>query len=1394
MRTLVQDNGVPQKIGHIQFGFLGPQDMVRLSHAQIVNRELYHAGPKRVPVPHGVLDTRLGISDKVSTCTTCHRNVSECVGHFGYIKLELPVFHVGYFKTIVTVLNMVCKTCSKILLLPADQKKFLKRFRNPNSDTPQRRAISRIVVGKCKKQASSCPHCGAFNGVVKKVGALKIVHEKYKVKNHEEEVRQFHAQFDDAIKANPEVAAHLAKAQEDLNPLRVLSIFQRISDVDCEIMDLNPIFGRPENLVLSHILVPPVCIRPSVMMDSAQGSNEDDLTIKLAEILHMNEQIALAKRLDTNKGPPPVNLLMENWDFLQLSCAMYINSEVPGLNPAGPNRPSKPIRGLSQRLKGKTGRFRGNLSGKRVDFSSRTVISPDPNLRIDEVAVPVQVATTLTFPERVCEANIDRLRSYVVNGPDVYPGANYIELTGGEKSSLKYGNREKFAAELKIGDIVERHVIDGDVVLFNRQPSLHKLSIMAHRARVMPWRTFRFNECVCTPYNADFDGDEMNLHLPQTEEARAEALVLMGVTNNLITPRNGEPLIAATQDFLTASYVISRRDCFFDRAQFCKLCTFMGDANEKIDLPPPAIIKPIELWSGKQIFSVIMRPSRKSHVLVNLESKSRTYGGKHEHMDPADGWVVIRNSELLCGSIDKAIIGSGSKTSLFHALMRDFGPAAAASAMSRLAKLCARFLGDHGFSIGIPDVKPSISLSTKKQTLVEQCYVKCDSMINDYRTGNLPAQSGCTEEETLESNMLGELSEVRDRAGKLCISELPVTNSPLIMALCGSKGSNINISQMIACVGQQAVNGTRIPNGFISRTLPHFERDAKDPAAKGFVQNSFYTGMTGTEFFMHTMGGREGLVDTAVKTAETGYMQRRLVKALEDLSTQYDYTVRDGQGGVVQFVYGDDGLDPAGMEAKDRPVDFARVMMGVRATKPCKDEKSLSPSSIRAAVEELLHSDKFIGCSDLFLDEIRTFFFGKGGHLEQLSKVRVNVGLPPDEARPGDDEKLPDEKILVDKLNRTTPTQIKVFLDICVDKYLRAKIEPGTAVGALGAQSIGEPGTQMTLKTFHFAGVASMNVTLGVPRIKEIINASKTISTPIITALLVNDTDLKSARIVKGRIERTTLGQVCKHIKEVYKPGGCYLSVRLDSDALEALQLTVTADSVRRSILHTKNLKLKDKMVEVKNKHKVWIQPREISPQAMLYSLQTLKTKLANVIVSGIPSVERAVISDDTKSDGQKKYSILVEGYNLGLVMATPGVKGTHTTSNHIVEVMSCLGIEAARTTIMKEIQYTMTSHGMSIDTRHVMLLADLMSFKGDILGITRFGIEKMKESVLTLASFEKTADVLFDAAAHCRRDAIVGVSDSIIMGIPMPIGTGMFRLMHDMQRVSLQKRPLLLD
>lgn len=1415
MKSQVVDN-VPKKIKEVQFGIMSPQDVVKQGVVEVATRELYDLDGGRTLKKNGALDARMGTSSKSGACETCGEGLQNCNGHFGHVKLALPAFHIGYFKAITTMLQNICKDCARILLDENQRRQYLKMLRTPNIDNLRRTGICKKINEQCKK-ARTCPHCGAINGVVKKTGPLKITHDKFRAFNTSTAAKKippeskilFDKSFADAKKANNDLEKHVKKAMDDLNPLKVLNLFKQVLPSDCELLGMNPEKGRPEMFIWQYVPAPPVCIRPSVQQDSA--SNEDDLTVKLTEIIFMSSLI----RAGLQKGKP-IQTLMEQWDYMQAQIAMYIDSSQPSITRNYTDL--KPIRGFCQRLKGKQGRFRGNLSGKRVDFSGRTVISPDPNLSIEQVAVPILVAKNLTYPEKVSRYNIVKLRRCVENGTEIWPGANYIIKKGTDfKMFLKFGDRRRAAENLQIGDIVERHLEDNDVVLFNRQPSLHKLSILSHYAKIRPWKTFRLNECVCNPYNADFDGDEMNLHVPQTEEARTEAIQLMGVKNNLCTPRNGEPIIAAIQDFITAAYLLSSKDRFYDRKTFGQICMYMVDGDHTINLPPPAIIKPQALWTGKQIFNVLMRPNRKCPVRVNLDAKCRDYkpiAGQIPDLCANDGFLVIRGSEVMCGLMDKSTVGSGKKDSVFYVILRDYGPDEAVKAMNRLAKLCARWLANQGFSIGINDVLPGAILRREKDMMVEEAYKQCDDLIMQFKEGKLEKAAGCDEETTLENKVQGILSNVRDKVGDICMRELSKYNSPLIMACSGSKGSKINVSQMVACVGQQVIAGKRVPDGFDDRSLPHFAKNSKQPPSKGFVRNSFFSGLTPTEFLFHAISGREGLVDTAVKTAETGYMSRRLMKSLEDLSANYDETVRTSASGIVQFRYGGDSLDPVDMEGDAKPVNFNRTFCHSENITFDNTDRGLLPYELQALCDEViaplearqvrkdlvgniisdLRYSKMTGrAADMALDELeslRCFYKDIRNYVSEKAKaladLRERFGLPRQYEPPNEDQNgvdlesfFPVSKVkAVNQVLRISERCLRQFLAQCLTKYEKAKIEPGSAVGAVGAQSIGEPGTQMTLKTFHFAGVASMNVTLGVPRIKEIINASKNISTPIITCTLVTKNDERAARVVKGRMEKTYLSDIIHYIEDVCASDDSYVSIRIDYRTIEALQLELTVDDIINALVKAKLKISRQDINAIGNKIRIYV--RELGPKErsmkeerdVYIRVQALKRALPDVVVNGYPNAVRAVVK---KNDKTGENELLVEGYGLRQCMNTDGVVGTQTKSNHIMEMREVLGIEAARGSIIGEVSYTMREHGMDIDPRHMQLLGDVMTYKGEVLGITRFGLAKMRDSVLQLASFEKTTDHLFDAAFHMKTDEVQGVSECIILGQSMTIGTGSF-------------------
>ncbi len=626
-------------------------------------------------------------------------------------------------------------------------------------------------------------------------------------------------------------------------------------------------------------------------------------------------------------------------------------------------------------------------------------------------------------------------------------------------------------------------------------------------------------------------------------------------------------------------------------------------------------------------------------------------------------------------------------------------------------------------------------------------------------------KAGLNAEESLESIINKILSDVRETIGSYLRKTLPKKNYALVMAVCGSKGSDINLSQMIACLGQQVVSGQRIGNGFINRTLPHFEPYSKYPAAKGFIRNSFYTGLNATEFFFHTIGGREGLIDTAVKTADTGYMQRRLMKALEDLTVQYDNSVTISSGEILQFIYGDDGVDPTNMDDSS-VVNFNRLYNIIKSCYPKKShEEILTPKEILEISEEEIEKRPNNMIIDHFILELRNFIQNM---TKNIYNVRQNYSKYLDsEISFSEDRKQETENFerFLNGFPSFTKTQLYEFFRILWIKYRKALAQPGDPVGAIAAQSIGEPGTQMTLKTFHFAGVASMNITLGVPRIREIINFTKNISTPVIYAKLLQENDLIAAKIVKGRIEKTKLSEIIHYIKEVISSKGSYLKVKLNPNAIEFLKLEITINQIKDAILRSKKLKLKDKNVFIESNLKLKIEPPDTSRENLYFSMQIIKKRLGAVVVSGLETVSRAVINKRDKKQGETNdsYVLAIEGTGLREIMRTPGIDHRHCLSNNIDEIEKVLGIEAARSTIINEIKFTMSSHSINVDIRHLQLVADLMTFKGGVLGFQRFGMVKMKDSVLLHSSFEKTNDILFDSAFHSKTDVVKGVSECII-------------------------------
>ena len=831
------------------------------------------------------------------------------------------------------------------------------------------------------------------------------------------------------------------KGEHKLNARDIREWLEKIPDQHLIFLGMDSNSSRPEWSIMKVLPVPPITVRPSITLDSGDRS-EDDLTHKLVDVLRINQ------RLRENRDAGAPQLIVEDlWELLQYHVTTYFDNQTSGIPPAR-HRSGRPLKTLSQRLKGKEGRFRSNLSGKRVNFCARTVISPDPNLGINEVGVPVQTAKELTVPIRATSRNREQLRRMIMRGPDVHPGVNYIirgdsfrvritdrtkfiwagfrclnpdchsgsddepyagyrpdlntvlpapnflpglelrkqmrrnefgdledvwsvdldttisNLRGEDENGRplaeddpraiihnrwvweqsnpdeylpehlevncphcgspsvedEYGEVYRTEVEDRLstydrdgnprpGVIVERHLIDGDVAIFNRQPSLHRMSMLVHEIRVMQGKTFRFNLADCTPYNADFDGDEMNLHVIQSEEARAEAKILMRVQEHIITPRYGGSVIGGIHDHISGAYLLTHGERVLPKELAIEVLGSVG-------------------WDGEMPEEITTKDGMVGYRGADLLSLIVPAGFKLNYTSRSGDEVNVTSTGIVSGTIDKRGIGAEDGR-LLDAVVQTHGTNRGAEFLNRMTKMTIAICTSLGFTTGIDDEDLPLAAIKEISEINVRASEEVDAELNKFgKNGRgYETRPGRTPIETLEENILQILDSAKAESGNVAKSYLGEDNSAVIMATSGARGSMDNLAMMAGSIGQPKVRGKRLERGYQDRVLSHFPRGVKGAEEKGFVSSSFKQGLQPTEFFMLSVSGRESLVDTAVRTSKSGYMQRRLINAMDDLKVSEDGngSVRNTADRIIQFEYGEDGIDPA-RSRKGMPFDITKVL------------------------------------------------------------------------------------------------------------------------------------------------------------------------------------------------------------------------------------------------------------------------------------------------------------------------------------------------------------------------------------------------------------------------------------------------------------------------------------
>lgn len=1163
----IQKNEDVERITRTQFGIWSPDEIRKGSVAQITIPETYDGTE---PKFFGLFDPRMGVLDRGRICPTDKHGSEICPGYFGHIELALPVYNISFISTIIKVLRCVCYKCGNILLDKSNPEIMNDIYKRADG------RFGYVYDLISKKQNKKCIYNDGC-GRVQPHNYIKVTADKMKEKDN---IVRIDIEFKSEAFKDPTNI----KLKQSLDPLKVHRIFNSISSTDCEILGFNNQYSRPEWMITTVMPVAPPAVRPSAKNDNNQRS-EDDLTSIIVSIIKAND--SLREKIESGKADEKV--INSHWGQLQYYCASLIDNDIKGV-PSSGQRGGRALKAIRERLKAKEGRLRGNLMGKRVNYSARTVISVDPNLSIDQYGIPLKIAMNMTVPVDVTKYNITELYKYVRNGADTYPGARSVKKTKENGRIVSLAKDDTKSIQLDLGDVVYRHVIDGDIALFNRQPSLHRMSMMAHRIKVMAGQTFRLNVFVTTPYNADFDGDEMNMHLPQSIITRNELEQITLVPTQIISPAKSIPIIYVIQDSLIGSYLMTQNHTRVNQKRMNNLMIYNKSFNGIYPEPTDVSKSGERYWNGQRIFETIL-PN------VTLEVRNNRY----DKEPIEDNIVKVVNGKFAHGILDSKSLGSSS-SGFVNVIYKLKGKDECHTFLDNIQRLVTRWMVRHTFTFGVGDCVPSLEMMKKIEEKVEEGILNAYKVIEEANSGlyKPEVENDKLIKADLETKLLGSLKSVRSATEKAIIKDIPSDNNFLKCIYSNVKGKPDNLTQVMAVVGQQDLYGQRVGEGFVDRTLPHFHRHDIGPAAKGFIRNSFVKGLDPHEYFFHGMSGRNGVIDTAVKTADSGYTQRKIIKALEDIQVKYDSTVRNSVNNIVQFVYGDDSIDPT-------KLDIQKMILLTMDNKKLEDNYKVSSEDLRNSLQsstykefnknkkngEMLENEfaelkmfrdrlqkkyysdiDMVDGKDMVLSPVH-FFRNINSAIVQFNIKSFNkTDLDPKTLIDGNNQ-------LLDTLNKYTKDNVLEFfemllksyfsvkniivekritkevffylIELCKNQFLSSFIQPGEMVGVIAAQSCGEPLTQLTLNTFHSAGTGSTVTTSGMPRVKEILSLASQIKTPSDRIYLKPEyaEDHAAQDKLRFQIMYTNLRHIVKSSEIIYDVSDDFSSIEEDNEFLK---------------------------------------------------------------------------------------------------------------------------------------------------------------------------------------------------------------------------------------------------
>ena len=1517
--SYLQEKGRPlvKNVKTTQFCILNPSDILKQSVAVIDS----HVGKNRDNVNGTLKDHRLCSSrDRVNAVTKLEQKMDP--GNFGHCVLAKPVFNPLFFDTIIKILNCVCVNCSLPRYKSIDVKKAMTGAVIASNKT-RHIFISEQLI----KNNSTCIRCG---------NNLPKIKDVSKMGNHVLGIRATYIK----TKEHVDLTADLCHA-----------ILKNITDEDCYILGFDPRYSRPDWMIITVLIIPSEVIRPSVIADNGNPS-EDDLTHAYDNILKFNNilRINIEKAETDSSEQRNINIYHA---ALQINVAGLIDNEstkYAGVH----NRTNRLLKTFRSRHKYKAGRVRTNIMGKRVNSSARSVITADPNISIICLGVPLFIAMNLTIPERVDKNNYARLASMVANGPNVYPGAKEMQVAGGDKLRRDLKDGRNKSVVLCMGDIVYRHILDGDVVFFNRQPSLHKMSMMAHYAKVLTGKTFRLNPNVTPPYNADFDGDEMNMHLPQSAATANEISGLALVSTQIITPQYSKPCIGLVQDSLLGAYRMSSEHIrgfandeiyYLNKKHLDKLLAWTNNYSGKI-LRPARTKNGLYGWTTRQLFSMFFPD-------INISSKGIIIKNG-TFVEPTSGTPAV--------PLKSSNVGKSAAGGLFHVCYNDLGQMETVKLLDNFSRLMSQWFMIDGFSVGLSDLEINKEDEQRIKDIKTECRQKTKDLMaglhyNNYeetrskiiKENRSLAQN---EHEQFEKDIMNIINKSKATIEEITVKSLsrrsdgtPGTrdNKILSMVESGSKGSSANVVQIISELGQQKLDNKRMPDNYLRRPFPHFVKDDLSQGSRGLIESSYLEGLNPIEYIFHASEGRIGLISTAVKTASTGYISRKLVKILEDINIAYDNTLRNATGNIIQYIYGGDGYDAAKVEPQNMPhlemsmdeltikykyfpddiknmklfmTDQARMRMetNMEAEQKAMDDefayiceshewyKKCYGIDIITKVPSPINFDRMLldyewpSIVDItpmeiieeFNELIQNLVLSSNELVNKIAKRNIETLIR---------AKLPAKKLITEY--SLTRYKLNKMIKQINNKFYSGIIAPGEAIGMISAQSLGEPTTQLTLDTFHQSGMSEKpTIVDGVKRVMEILSITANQSGPsnsiyikddvilgleinidgvIMTGRDLNDDllvkyegalhecgqarqdEFKSLSDLKDKYKKAILKEINKIKSEfTYIKFGdlvdkieilydlneeesiisedqafinAWYTFYTDNGAFEKENWIIRFEMNKEAII-SNNIDLSYIQYIFDNDDKIRnmvsfmfsdINSTKIICRVKLLDitgnpialLETIESILLETKIKGVKDIIKAqmttrarnvalpngaIINRDGLSDRYAEialstilsddYVINTSGSNLIEILNIPYVFSNKTSSNNIREIETIYGIEGARQVIINEIFEVFDSAGKAPNIRHIELLADIMTYRGTLNSIDRYGAQKNKIGPWARASFEETTKNLISAALFAETDNMKGVSAKVTFGEFISVGTNCMDVIIDEKVLSEVPEP----